>query len=54
MWRNNSENLSDELFMDALSDCSEGNDMRISDYEFSEDDGICSCHTSKLSSNTSK
>lgn len=54
MWKNNSENLSAELFMDALSDCSEGNDMRTSGYEFSVDDSICSCHTSKLSLNTSK
>ncbi|XP_050452133.1 piggyBac transposable element-derived protein 5-like [Cataglyphis hispanica] len=40
MWRNNSENFNDELFMDALSDCSEGNDMQISDYESSENDSI--------------
>ncbi|CAK9809258.1 PiggyBac transposable element-derived protein 4 [Anthophora quadrimaculata] len=40
MWRNNNENFSDELFMDALSDCSEGNDMQISNYESSENDSI--------------
>ncbi|XP_072751048.1 uncharacterized protein [Anoplolepis gracilipes] len=36
---NNNENLS-ELFMDALSDCSEDCDMQICEYEFSEDDSI--------------
>ncbi|XP_025160017.1 piggyBac transposable element-derived protein 5-like [Harpegnathos saltator] len=40
MWRNNNENFNDELFMDALSDCSEGNDVQISDYESSENDSI--------------
>ncbi|KAG7188081.1 hypothetical protein KM043_015931 [Ampulex compressa] len=38
MWRNNNKNFNDELFMDALSDSSEGNDMQISDYESSEND----------------